>query len=158
SADTRLLHCGGRYRRPLLALSRRPLWARNGLPALVRAWAFCLRQPMSTKPSDQARSAHPHASGDPGPRLKKSRPAHLKFRSRANERSRTGPSSQESAYAELAVTTNFSFLRGASHPWEMVAMADELDLDAIGIADRNTLAGVVRAFETWKKIEERKTE
>ena len=43
-----------------------------------------------------------------------------------------------SAYAELAVTTNFSFLRGASHPQEMVARADELGLTAIGIADRNS--------------------
>ena len=44
-----------------------------------------------------------------------------------------------SVYAELAVTTNFSFLRGASHPQEMVAAADDLGLAAIGIADRNTL-------------------
>jgi error-prone DNA polymerase len=48
-------------------------------------------------------------------------------------------------YAELATTTNFSFLRGASHPEEMVARAAELGLSGIGIADRNTLAGVVRA-------------
>ncbi len=48
-------------------------------------------------------------------------------------------------YAELAVTTNFSFLRGAAHPREMVAAADELGLAAIGVADRNTFAGVVRA-------------
>src|SRR5208282_6654234 len=41
--------------------------------------------------------------------------------------------------------TNFSFLRGASHPEEMVARAAELGLVGIGIADRNTLAGVVRA-------------
>src|SRR5271170_3634515 len=41
--------------------------------------------------------------------------------------------------------TNFSFLRGASHPEEMVARAAELGLAGIGIADRNTLAGVVRA-------------
>ncbi len=41
--------------------------------------------------------------------------------------------------------TNFSFLRGASHPEEMVARAAELGLSGIGIADRNTLAGVVRA-------------
>ena len=41
--------------------------------------------------------------------------------------------------------TNFSFLRGASHPEEMVARAAELELSGIGIADRNTLAGVVRA-------------
>jgi error-prone DNA polymerase len=51
-----------------------------------------------------------------------------------------------SAYAELAVTTNFSFLRGASHPEEMVAAAAELGLAAIGIADRNSFAGVVRAY------------
>ena len=55
------------------------------------------------------------------------------------------------AYAELAVTTNFSFLRGASHPQEMVATADELGLFAIGIADRNSFAGVVRAYGEWKK-------
>jgi error-prone DNA polymerase len=55
------------------------------------------------------------------------------------------------AYAELAVTTNFSFLRGASHPQEMVATAAELGLAAIGIADRNSFAGVVRAFDEWKK-------
>ncbi|MBV8662696.1 MAG: PHP domain-containing protein, partial [Hyphomicrobiales bacterium] len=48
-------------------------------------------------------------------------------------------------FAELATTTNFSFLRGASHPEELVARAAELGLDGIGIADRNTLAGVVRA-------------
>jgi error-prone DNA polymerase len=54
------------------------------------------------------------------------------------------------AYAELAVTTNFSFLRGASHPHEMVATADELKLAAIGIADRNSFAGVVRAYDEAK--------
>jgi len=55
------------------------------------------------------------------------------------------------AYAELAVTTNFSFLRGASHPAEMVITADALGLAAIGIADRNSFAGVVRAYEEWRK-------
>jgi error-prone DNA polymerase len=48
-------------------------------------------------------------------------------------------------YVELATTTNFSFLRGASHPEEMVARAAALGLAGIGVADRNTLAGVVRA-------------
>ena len=51
----------------------------------------------------------------------------------------------EPRFAELAAMTNFSFLRGASHPEEMVARAAELGLSGIGIADRNTLAGVVRA-------------
>src|ERR1700744_4680606 len=55
------------------------------------------------------------------------------------------------AYAELAVTTNFSFLRGASHPDEMVAAADELGLAAIGIADRNSFAGAVRAYDEARK-------
>ena len=48
-------------------------------------------------------------------------------------------------YAELAAATNFSFLHGASHPSDMVAAALELGHAGIGIADRNTVAGVVRA-------------
>ena len=49
------------------------------------------------------------------------------------------------AYAELAVTTNYAFLHGASHPHELVQQAHALGLAAIGIADRNSVAGVVRA-------------
>src|SRR5215475_44216 len=56
------------------------------------------------------------------------------------------------AYAELAVTTNFSFLRGASHADELVTRAKELGLTALGIADRNTVAGVVRAHMAAKEI------
>src|SRR6266545_435415 len=55
------------------------------------------------------------------------------------------------AYAELAVTTNFSFLRGGSHPQELVATAEALGLAAIGIADRNSFAGVVRAYDEARK-------
>jgi error-prone DNA polymerase len=55
------------------------------------------------------------------------------------------------AFAELVAATNFSFLRGASHPNEMVGQAAELKLAAIGIADRNTLAGVVRAWTAGKE-------
>jgi error-prone DNA polymerase len=58
---------------------------------------------------------------------------------------------QMNAYAELAVTTNFSFLRGASHAEELVATADDLGLAAIGIADRNSFAGVVRAYDEARK-------
>jgi len=53
--------------------------------------------------------------------------------------------------AELAVATNFSFRRGASHAAELVKRAAELGLSAIGIADRNTLAGVVRAHVAAKE-------
>ncbi|HZR75810.1 error-prone DNA polymerase [Bradyrhizobium sp.] len=49
-------------------------------------------------------------------------------------------------YAEIGITTNFSFLRGGSHPQAYVHQAGELRLPAIGIADHNTLAGVVRAY------------
>ena len=49
-------------------------------------------------------------------------------------------------YAELQVTTNYSFLRSGSHPRELVERAIELGHTAIGITDRNTLAGVVRAY------------
>ena len=54
-------------------------------------------------------------------------------------------------YAELAVTTNFSFLRGASHPEELVMQAKALGLAGLGVADRNSVAGVVRAHEAAKE-------
>ncbi len=48
------------------------------------------------------------------------------------------------AFYELAVTSNFSFLRGGSHPEEMVRQAQALGLAGIAVADRNSFAGVVR--------------
>jgi len=48
-------------------------------------------------------------------------------------------------YAELQATSNFSFLRGGSHPEELVRRAAELGHRAIAIVDRNTVAGLVRA-------------
>ena len=50
-------------------------------------------------------------------------------------------------YAEIGITTNFSFLRGGSDPRAYVHQAGELRLPVIGIADHNTLAGVVRAYK-----------
>ncbi len=55
-------------------------------------------------------------------------------------------------YAELCVTTNFTFLTGASHPEEMMIRAAELGLGAIAITDRNSLAGVVRAYSALKEL------
>jgi len=55
-----------------------------------------------------------------------------------------------SAYAELAITTNFSFLRGASHGEELVTRAKELGLAGLGVADRNSVAGVVRTHQAAK--------
>jgi error-prone DNA polymerase len=50
-------------------------------------------------------------------------------------------------YAELQVTTNYSFLRGASHVEELFAEARRLGLPALGVVDRNSLAGIVRAHQ-----------
>jgi len=59
----------------------------------------------------------------------------------------TGPGSGwDGQYAELGAMTNFSFLEGASHPGEIAMQAKALGLAAIGVADRNTLAGMVRAL------------
>ncbi|MCI3181326.1 error-prone DNA polymerase [Caulobacter sp. CCUG 60055] len=55
------------------------------------------------------------------------------------------------AYAELDARSNFSFLEGGSHPAELVMQAKTLGHAAFGIADRNTLAGVVRAHAEAKK-------
>ncbi|MBK3664449.1 error-prone DNA polymerase [Bradyrhizobium diazoefficiens] len=52
-----------------------------------------------------------------------------------------------SAYAEIGITTNFSFLRGGSDPRAYVHQASKLGIPVIGIADHNTLAGVVRAYK-----------
>ncbi|MEQ9190952.1 MAG: error-prone DNA polymerase [Alphaproteobacteria bacterium] len=49
------------------------------------------------------------------------------------------------AYAELQASSNFSFLRGASHPGELVETASDLGLTALALTDRNSLAGIVRA-------------
>jgi error-prone DNA polymerase len=54
-------------------------------------------------------------------------------------------------YAELQVTTNFSFLRGASHIEELLAQAALFRLPALGITDRNSLAGIVRAHVRAKE-------
>lgn len=54
-------------------------------------------------------------------------------------------------YVELSVTSNFTFLTGASHPDELVTRAAELGYPAVAITDRNTLAGVVRAHVAAKE-------
>ncbi|MEQ1651497.1 MAG: hypothetical protein ABL897_03325 [Hyphomicrobium sp.] len=55
-------------------------------------------------------------------------------------------------YAELATATNFSFLRGASQPRDIVLTALLLGQRGIGIADRNTVAGVVRAYSALEDL------
>ncbi len=48
-------------------------------------------------------------------------------------------------YLEFAVASNFSFLRGASHAEELMLQAAHIGLDGLGLCDRNSVAGVVRA-------------
>ncbi|WP_294610875.1 error-prone DNA polymerase [uncultured Roseovarius sp.] len=60
---------------------------------------------------------------------------------------------QGQGYAELCITTNFTFLTGASHPEEFVVRAAELGLSAMAITDRNSLAGVVRAWSALKELQ-----
>src|SRR3546814_14122578 len=58
----------------------------------------------------------------------------------------------EAGFAELVAATNYSFLRGASHPADMVAQARALGMTGIGIADRHSVAGVVRALTGLRKL------
>jgi error-prone DNA polymerase len=48
-------------------------------------------------------------------------------------------------YIEFATASNFSFLRGASHPEELMMQATHLGFAGLGLCDRNSVAGVVRA-------------
>jgi len=60
----------------------------------------------------------------------------------------------EPAYVELAAASNFSFLHGASHGSDMLLRALELGHLGLGIADRNTVAGVVRVWKALKDTRE----
>jgi error-prone DNA polymerase len=59
-------------------------------------------------------------------------------------------SESEARYVELQVTTHFSFLRGASSPEELFVTAARMELPALAIVDRNSVAGIVRAWDAEK--------
>jgi len=59
---------------------------------------------------------------------------------------------QMTRYVEFATTSNFSFLRGASAASDLVLTALALGHAGIGIADRNTVAGVVRAYAALNQL------
>ncbi len=63
-------------------------------------------------------------------------------------------------FSELNITSNFSFLKGASHPEEYMSRAAALGIEAIAIADENAVAGIVRAHararEIARQVEERR--
>ncbi|MCF6304425.1 MAG: error-prone DNA polymerase [Rhodobacteraceae bacterium] len=62
------------------------------------------------------------------------------------------------SYAELCTASNFTFLTGASHPEELITRAAELGLPAVAITDKNTLAGVVRAYSALKELKREASE
>ena len=66
--------------------------------------------------------------------------------------SKSSQALSQARYAELCVTSNFTFLTGASHPEELIIRAAQFGLEAIAITDRNTLAGVVRAYSALKEM------
>jgi len=64
----------------------------------------------------------------------------------------SGQTTDGAFFAEPVAASNFSFLAGASHPGEMVGRAHALGLAGLGLADRNTVAGVVRAHKAWQEV------
>ena len=98
-----------------------------------------------------ARSAGPGARLFP--RRGRRRPSLLDLSRRALSRhrhaclvpARTVRVSHPCVTSNSPATSNFSFLRGASHPEELMAQAAKLALDGLGLCDRNSVAGVVRA-------------
>jgi error-prone DNA polymerase len=61
----------------------------------------------------------------------------------------------ENGYIELVSTSNFSFLRGGSHPEELALASNGLGLGGFGLTDRNSFAGVVRAYVALRDVEPR---
>lgn len=76
-------------------------------------------------------------------------PLHAAPPSRGGET--TAPHPTQGAYAELCVTSNFTFLTGASHPEELIEQAAALGYHAIAVTDTNTMAGIVRAHVAAKR-------
>ena len=55
-------------------------------------------------------------------------------------------------YTELSMKSNFTFLKGGSHPEEYARRAIELGLKSFAITDENSVSGVVRAHSELKRI------
>src|SRR6185437_1609008 len=122
----RLFHRRRRWRPPLLAVPARALPARSGsrlVPARI------LRMTGIVDLAGRRAALETPASRSEPPR-----------------------DSAPPAYAELMVTSNFSFLRSGSDPAELVSAAVANGLAGLGLCDRNTLAGVVRAYSALRQL------
>ena len=89
---------------------------------------------------------------DPSPPKPVPHPLRLQLPEAGAVPCRVALSGSDAAYAELCARTNFTFLTGASHPHELVVRAAELGYRALGVADTNSLAGVVRAHVAAKQV------
>src|SRR5205085_8199122 len=98
------------------------------------------------KKSDAAFDRLSRTIGDGSLRLNGDKPARVVHGPRG-----PGPDAVP-GYTELQVTSNFSFLRGASHPDELVVTAAALGHQAVAITDRNSVAGIVRAHHAAKIV------
>ncbi|MAC19611.1 MAG: error-prone DNA polymerase [Phycisphaerae bacterium] len=74
------------------------------------------------------------------------------WHSRDGESSPSGDRTVRSVFVDLVVASNYSFLRGASQPEELVREAAKIGAEAIAITDRHSVAGVVRAHVTAKEV------
>jgi error-prone DNA polymerase len=75
-------------------------------------------------------------------------------RSIAGETAPPAPELDPPAYAELMATSNFSFLHSGSDPEELIAAAVAKGLTGLGLCDRNSFAGVVRAYSALRQLRE----
>ncbi len=127
---------------------------RAGLPGLTRRRAglctACLPEPVSQEqqmpelPPKAFSKSRTIGTGSPGPLGK--------VRERVPGGGVIAGLQSGPGYAELQVTSNFSFLRGASHPDELVTTAAALGHRAIAITDRNSVAGIVRAHQAAETV------
>ncbi len=116
------------------------LWGRHAaVIAGSHRWPSCL---MPEQPSSKP---HPHPFSSGGERAIHSTEAVAHATDAGLPPRLYGSAAARDRYIELAVTSNFSFLTGASHPDELIDQAARLGYRAVAITDRSTLAGVVRA-------------
>ena len=140
----RLFRRRGRGWPPLLAVPpRRRRRSRDRRSALVPAWIVLRRMTARTRMTKRPLAANPLPHGEAAD-LGRCSPSPC---GKGVGGAREVEALSGQSYAELQVTTNYSFLRGASHPEELFAQASLLGLPALGITDRNSLAGIVRAIE-----------
>lgn len=134
-------------RRPLPAPPQRPAES-PARPAELSGGG-----PFSTAKAAPRGSEPPQAASLPSPQTPAEHLHHQKMRAEClRSQARLHSHRELPPYAELHCKSNFSFLRGASHPDELVAQAAQLGYTALALTDLHSLAGVVRAHAAAKAV------